>query len=157
MSNKKKIYLASPYGFSKQWKSKLLPDFINQLEALGLEVWEPFGRSEQIDKTKAGWANKIARADLDDVKNCDAVFAVINGTPPDEGVMIELGVAIGLNKPIFLFRDDFRLCTDCEDYPLNLMIFCSLPSECWRDFYYTDLSEINSPNKALVKWVEGEG
>ena len=36
------IYLASPYGFSAQWKRLLLPEFIGALEALGLEVWEPF-------------------------------------------------------------------------------------------------------------------
>ena len=31
---KKTIYLASPYGFSVQWKEKLLPDFVAALEAL---------------------------------------------------------------------------------------------------------------------------
>ena len=31
---KKTIYLASPYGFSAQWKEKLLPDFVAALEAL---------------------------------------------------------------------------------------------------------------------------
>ena len=156
MPEAKKIYLASPYGFSEHWKNKLLPDFIDILENMGLEVWEPFTRSEQIDKCKSGWAYKIARSDLSDVQQCDAVFAIINGTPPDEGVMIELGVAIGLNKPIFLFRDDFRLCTDCEDYPLNLMVFCSLPEKTWRDYYYTNISEINSENKALYKWVQAK-
>jgi len=153
LSSLKKVYLASPYGFSQHWKEKLLPDFVKIIEELGCEVWEPFARNEQIDNTKEGWAYKIAIADRDDVKNCDAVFAIINGTPPDEGVMIELGIAIGLNKPIFLFRDDFRLCTDCEDYPLNLMLFCSLPEHTWKDYYYTNLSEISSPKKAFAKWI----
>jgi len=153
MVQKKKIYLASPYGFSKQWKEKLLPDFVKELSELGFEVWEPFARSEQTDKSQAGWAHEIATADLNDVKNCDGVFAIVNGTPPDEGVMIELGVAIGLGKPVFLFRDDFRLCTDCEDYPLNLMLFCSLPKDGWRDYFYTELNEIKSNQKALAKWV----
>ena len=39
------IYLASPYGFSEQWKRLLLPEFVDALAALGLEVWEPFSRA----------------------------------------------------------------------------------------------------------------
>ena len=41
--------------------------------------------------------------------------------------MVELGIAIGLRKATFLFRDDFRTCTKTEDYPLNLMLFSGLP------------------------------
>ena len=52
----------------------------------------------------------------------------MNGCPPDEGVMIELGMAMALKKPTFLFRDDVRHCTDCEAYPLNLMLFTGLPA-----------------------------
>ena len=41
VANKKKtIYLANPYGFSEQQKSRLLPEIIAALEGLGLEVWE---------------------------------------------------------------------------------------------------------------------
>ena len=43
------LYLASPYGFSRHWRERLLPDFINALEQLGLEVWEPFSRNGQVD------------------------------------------------------------------------------------------------------------
>ena len=39
---------------------------------------------------------------LEDLKKCDCIFAIVNGTPPDEGVMIELGIAIALKKEIFL-------------------------------------------------------
>ena len=33
--------------------------------------------------------------------------------------MIELGIAIALKKEIFLFRDDFRNCSDSDQYPLK--------------------------------------
>lgn len=151
---KKRIYLASPYGFSEQWKKNLLPDFVEVLSSLGLEVWEPFLRNSQTDMSQAGWAYQIAKADHDDVCSCDAIFAIVNGTPPDEGVMIELGIAIGLKKPVFLFRDDFRTCSDSEDYPLNLMLFCSLPKDSWKDYYYTRIDEIKDSTKALAKWAE---
>ena len=152
----KKIYLASPYGFSPQWKEHLLPPFVTALEALGAEVWEPFTRNNQVDFSRPGWAYEVGQADLRDVVDSDAIFAIVNGTPPDEGVMVELGAAIALGKKTFLFRDDFRRCTDCEDYPLNLMLFTALPEVGWEDYYYTSLAEISASDKALVRWLRGE-
>ena len=152
--NKKIIYLASPYGFSLQWRQKLLPEFIGALEDIGADVWEPFQRNSQVNFSKAGWAHQVAQADLADVKNADGIFAIVNGTPPDEGVMIELGIAIALQKPIFLFRDDFRRCTDSSDYPLNLMVFAGLPASGWKNYFYTEVDEIRNHNKALYRWLQ---
>ncbi len=151
--NCRTIYLASPYGFSAQWKRLLLPEFVKALESLGLEVWEPFARNGQVDLAESGWAYRMAQRDLQDVRDADAFFAIVNGTPPDEGVMVELGVAIALGKPVFLFRDDFRRCTDSEQYPLNLMLFVGLPKDEWQEHLYTDLSEIKAPEKALSRWI----
>ncbi len=153
---KKRIYLANPYGFSSQQKTGLLPAFVQTLESLGAEVWEPFQRNNQIDFSKAGWAYRVGQADLRDVVESDATFAIVNGTPPDEGVMVELGAAIALNKVTFLFRDDFRRCTDSETYPLNLMLFTGLPEVGWQDYYYPSIEEIGSPDKALARWLNGE-
>lgn len=147
------IYLASPYGFSAQMKRLLLPEFIEALESLGLEVWEPFSRNGQVNLAEPGWAYRVAQRDLQDVRDADAIFAIVNGTPPDEGVMVELGAAIALGKTIFLFRDDFRRCTDSEQYPLNLMLFCGLPEQGWQTSVYSDLSEIRDPRKALFRWA----
>ena len=47
--------------------------------------------------------------------------------------MIELGIAIALKKKIFLFRDDFRNCSDSNEYPLNLMLFLELPRDNWKN------------------------
>jgi nucleoside 2-deoxyribosyltransferase len=151
----KTLYLANPYGFSKQQRSLLLPPIVQALQEVGVQVWEPFERNNQIDFSQAGWAYEVAQADCRDVKACDGLFAIVNGTPPDEGVMVELGMAIALHKAIFLFRDDFRRCTDSEEYPLNLMIFAGLPQDKWQDFFYTSVEEISSPQKALFAWVNG--
>ncbi len=78
-----------------------------RLKAVGAEVWEPFTRNNQIDRTTPGWAYRIGQADLRDVRDADGLFAVVNGCPPDEGVMVELGLAVAWDKPVFLFRDDF--------------------------------------------------
>jgi nucleoside 2-deoxyribosyltransferase len=150
---RKIIYLASPYGFSLQQKTLLLPPIVQALEKLGAEVWEPFERNNQVDLSQPGWAYQVAQADLSDVKNCDGIFAIVNGTPPDEGVMVELGVAIALNKSIFLFRDDFRRCTDSEQYPLNLMLFAGLPEVGWKTYFYNSVEEIGAKDKALWNWL----
>ncbi len=149
----KTIYLANPYGFSAQQRELLLPPIIAALDGLGLEVWEPFARNNQVDFAESGWAYRVGQKDYQDVVESDAIFAIVNGVPPDEGVMVELGMAIALGKPTFLFRDDFRRATDSEEYPLNLMLFTGLPEEDWRDYYYTSVDEITAPEKALARWA----
>ena len=149
----KTVYLANHYGFSAQQRDLLLPPIIAALEQLGLEVWEPFARNNQVDFSQAGWAWRVGQSDFRDVVDADAIFAVVNGVPPDEGVMVELGMAIALGKPTFLFRDDFRRATDSEEYPLNLMLFTGIPEQGWQDYYYTSVADITAPDKALARWA----
>lgn len=150
----KSVYLASPYGFSQQQRELLLPSFVAALEGLGLRVHEPFADSQQVVYSREpGWAHDVGQRDLNAVRNCDATFAIVNGNPPDEGVMIELGAAIALGKKTFLFRDDFRRSADCEEYPVNLMLFTGLPKEGWQDYYYTSFDELTDPTKALAVWA----
>ena len=150
----KRIYLANPYGFSVQQRDILLPIIVKKLESLGLTVWEPFERNNQVDWTNDKYASfKVGLQDAIDVRSADAIFAICNGNPPDEGVMIELGMAIAYRMPTFLFRDDFRRCCDSNDYPLNLMLFVGLPKDSWRDYYYTSVDEITDPNKMLAQWA----
>ena len=151
----KTVYLANPYGFSEQQKTLLLPLVVAALEELGLEVWEPFARNNQVDFSQSGWAYRIGQADFADVRDADAIFAIVNGVPPDEGVMVELGMAIALGKPTFLFRDDFRRLSDSNEYPLNLMVFTGLPENGWEDYYYTSVEEIVAAHRPLAKWASG--
>ncbi|MDE0538711.1 MAG: nucleoside 2-deoxyribosyltransferase [Rhodospirillales bacterium] len=153
----KTLYLANPYGFSAQQRAGPLAELVAALEAAGAEVWEPFARNNQIDRASPGWAYQIGQADLRDVRDADGLFAVVNGCPPDEGVMVELGMAIAWEKPVFLFRDDFRRCTDSEAYPLNLMVFAGLPEEGWEAYWYGSVEEIADPGKALVRWLKDGG
>ena len=149
---KKKLYLANPYGFSKQTKS-LLNEFINIFNDLDIEVYEPFERTKKIIQKKDNWAYNLAESNFHDLKKCDCIFAIVNGTPPDEGVMIELGIAIALKKKIFLFRDDFRNCSDSDEYPLNLMLFLGLPKDNWEKYYYESLQDIKRDKKGFVEWA----
>jgi len=149
---KKRLYLANPYGFSKQTK-KLLCEFINIFNELNIEVYEPFERTKDIIKKEGKWAYDLAISNFHDLKKCDCIFAIVNGTPPDEGVMIELGIAIALKKKIFLFRDDFRNCSDSNQYPLNLMLFLGLPKDEWEKYYFESLKDIKNDKKEFVKWA----
>ena len=153
MPTKKTLYLANPYGFSAQQRSGPLQDLVEALESMGARVWEPFARNNQIDRSSPHWAYRIGQADLRDVREADGLFAVVNGCPPDEGVMVELGMAIAWGKPVFLFRDDFRRCTDSEGYPLNLMVFTGLPESGWEASWYDSIEELANPDKALAQWL----
>lgn len=151
----KTIYLANPYGFSEQQRDGPLQDLVQVLKDMGAEVWEPFARNNQGDTLQPGAAYRIGQKDMRDVRDSDGIFAVVNGVPPDEGVMVELGMAIAWGREVFLFRDDFRKCTDSGEYPLNLMLFTGLPKNGWHDRYYTGVDDLRNPDKALFKWLVG--
>ena len=120
---------------------------------MGARVLEPFARNSNFDISKPSWANDVASSNLKDLRESDGLFAIVNGNPPDEGVMVELGMAIALEKPTFLFRDDFRKCTDSDQYPLNLMVFLGIPFDSWNDYYYSSLNELYCKKKAIYKWL----
>ena len=149
---RKKLYLANPYGFSKQTKT-LLPNFIKIFNELNIEVYEPFERTKHLINNKKYWAYELAKSNFNDIILCDSIFAIVNGNPPDEGVMVELGIAIALKKEIFLFRDDFRNCSDSDQYPLNLMLFLGLSKENWSKNYFERLEDIKNPKKNFLNWV----
>ena len=50
----KTVYLANPQGYSTRQKALLLLPIVAALEELGLEVWEPFARNNQIDFAERG-------------------------------------------------------------------------------------------------------
>ena len=150
---KKKLYLANPYGFSNQTKD-LLFKFIKIFQNLNLEVYEPFDRTKHLISNKNDWAYELAKKNLDDLKSCDCIFAIVNGNPPDEGVMVELGIAIALKKEIFLFRDDFRNGSDSDQYPLNLMLFVGLSKENWSRNYFESIEDIKNPEKNFLNWIQ---
>ena len=152
---KKKLYLANSYGFSKQTRNLLL-EFIEIFEKLDLEVYEPFERSMHLINNQNNWAYELAKVNQSELESSDCIFAIVNGNPPDEGVMIEIGIAIALKKEIFLFRDDFRNCSDSDQYPLNLMLFVGLEKETWSRNYFESLEDIVNPEKNFLNWAQSK-
>ncbi len=121
---------------------------------MGENVLEPFSRNSQVAIAQPGWPNKLACSNFNDLIHSDGLFAKVNGSSPDEGVMVELVAAISLGKPTFLFRDDLRKCCDSDEYPLNLMIFMCIPHANWHNYFYRSLNEIDNEDKAIYKWLE---
>ncbi len=154
---KRTIYLANPYGFSASLAGGPLQDLVWALEELGAEVWEPFTCAHSHDPASPGWAWRTGQRNVDLVRGADAVFAVVNGCPPDEGVAFEIGYAVACwRKPVFFFRDDFRRCADSDAYPLNLMLFAGHDANGWRMCWYESVAELADPGKGLARWLGGE-
>ena len=149
----KVIYLAHDFSFSEHRRTALLLPIVAALEFLGLDVCPAYGSGNQVPSSEPGWAYRAGQQTFTHIALADAVLTVVNGSPPDEGVMVDLGIAIALGKPTFLLRDDSRRVPGDEAYPMNLKLFVGMPREDWRDYYYTSVEEISAPGKALAQWA----
>ena len=153
----KRIYLASPYGFSSQQRTTLLPVFVEILSQMGAEVDEPLAGNQQVKfAAEKGWAYQISAKEISKAYGAVTAFSRSSmALPLTKASWSSWGRPLPSAKRPSLFRDDFRRSADCEDYPLNLMLFTGLPEEGWRDYVYASVEEIPSPEKALVRWLEG--
>ena len=152
-SKVKTIYVASDLALSERGRETLLPPVIDALKNLGLDVHASSYRSEVVKSAGAGWAYSLGQEDFVHIAQAGAIFVMIHSYPPDEGVMVELGIAIALGKPTFLFQDNTRRTVGDEDYPLNLKLFAGMPRDVWRNHYYTSMEDITAPGKALARWA----
>ena len=124
-----------------------------------VKVYEPFSSLLIVKKWTPEIAFNYSHTLKDALGQADAIFAVINGEVPETGTCVEIGIVTALKKPVFLFRDDFRLDTDSDGIlPVNLMLFSGIDMNGkygkWEDYYYTSLDKIRSPNKAFAKWAK---
>ena len=149
-SKVKTIYVASDLALSERERKTSLPPVIDALKSLGLDVHASSDLSEVVKSAGAGWAYSLGQEDFVHIAQAGAIFVMIRSNPPDEGVMVELGIAIALGKPTFLFQDVTRRTLVDEEYPLNLKLFAGIPRDAWRDHYYTSMEDITAPGKALA-------
>ena len=156
---KKVIYLASNLGFSKSQKELILPKAVESLSGLGYDVIEPFSDNNQeaaVIPMPLKTAHRIALKDMLDVIRSDAILLFLNGEPPDTGVYAEGGMAAALRKKTFVLRDDFRLCTDCLEFPVNLMALAGMPAaKGLSGHFYKSIEELSDPQKALARFARG--
>ncbi len=130
-----KVYLASPLGFSPEWKS-YRDKIKRKLAELGCMVLDPWDQKFHEAIEEAGsiqdWSTRIAvfkeiagqigKANEDMIRPCDVVLGVLDGTELDSGTVSEIGFAAALGKRCYGLRTDFRDCGEFDGLPFNLQV-----------------------------------
>ncbi|MBT1073404.1 nucleoside 2-deoxyribosyltransferase [Pelotalea chapellei] len=135
--NSKKIYLASPLGFTSEGETYRTRIRVQLMEVgfVVLDPWESGAQFEQetkdifaVDSTLARQAAlnklalKIGRSNIAMIDQADHVLAVLDGTEPDSGTVSELGYAVGRGKRVYGLRTDVRESGDFPGMPINLQV-----------------------------------
>lgn len=129
-----KLYLAGPLGFSEAGRAFHKEQVIPRLQKLGhklLDPWEDQGQVASILTLPFGierrdaWRklnHEIGRKNQVLIDDCDAIFAIFDGTDVDSGTSAEIGYGFARGKPIIGYRGDFRLSADNEGGVINLQV-----------------------------------
>lgn len=152
------LYIANGLGFSAQARAHVLAPIVASLKQMGFEVIEPFGDNKElalVNNRTIGGELEIAHSDMKSVIEADGVLCILSSPIPDEGSMIEVGIAMALNKPVFYLNDDFRYQIDAttRHLPVNLMLFAHATEQTWQRYYYTSMEELSCRDKGLYKWM----
>lgn len=135
---KKKVYLASPFFNDEQ-----LIDMIKVLGTLrnkNLNVFSPYeNQHKDLEFGSKEWRDKTYNSDVDHIKWCDFVVAIVDGNYMDSGTAWEIGYAHAINKPVIV--------VNLNQKPINLMISDSLYAyidsiESLEKYDFNDLKKI---------------
>lgn len=110
-----KIYLAGPLFTAAE--REFNRDLSDWLESRGHIVWLP-QEKEPREKT----AHAIFQMDVEGMDWSEVIVANMDGPDPDSGTCFECGYAFAMQKPIIVYRTDFRGAGDAGDAPFNLML-----------------------------------
>ena len=132
----KKIYLASPLGFSEAGRKFYYEELIPLLVNRGFKVIDPWlltpeseiKKITQMDygpEKKAAWEDmnmKMAERNRNAIDSSDGVLAILDGVDVDSGTASEIGYAFGIGKLVVGYRGDFRLSADNEGGTVNMQV-----------------------------------
>lgn len=117
-----RLYFAAPL-FNPMERS-FNADLTARLEDAGHDVFLPQRDGvETLDRefdSAEARMETIFELDREGVVESDAVVAVLDGRVPDEGVMVEIGIAHENDIPVFGLKTDERVFMD--DEPINAML-----------------------------------
>lgn len=133
---KKKIYIASPLGFSEAGRLFLYERILPVFKDAGLDVIDPWSLTpvsminsvlaiSESSERKNAWKDLnivIAENNKNGIDCCHGLFAVLDGTDVDSGTAAEIGYAAALKKPVTAYRGDFRSAGDNEGSIVNLQV-----------------------------------
>ncbi|MGA8903764.1 MAG: nucleoside 2-deoxyribosyltransferase [Candidatus Bathyarchaeia archaeon] len=128
---KRKVYIASPLGFSDAGRYYLKKYLLPSVSKLGLDVLDPWGKvinrnTAEIAKKSKTMSKKVAtgigKKNAEMIRDCDVVLAVLDGSDVDSGVAAEIGYAYGIGKRILGYRGDSRLTGESAKCLVNLQV-----------------------------------
>ena len=132
----KKLYLASPLGFSPE-NADYLGRIIEKLAGQGFEIFYPweqkqfaadiegaFRQALHLDRVASfkEIARQIGACNEGGIREAQAVLAVLDGAEPDSGTASEVGFAAALGKRCYGLRCDLRDSGDFVGLPINLQV-----------------------------------
>jgi len=121
MVNNKKIYLASPFGFSESTFSFMnkFEQALEELQFIILNPWKLCSTDDfkeivniqdpkmKIEKLKE-LNYKIGQRNEKSILESDIIIAILDGIDVDSGTASEIGYACAKEKKIYGYRNDFR-------------------------------------------------
>lgn len=145
------MYLASPLGFSPEWKTyrDKIKRRLNELGCTVFDPWEqPFRPTIEEASIIEDWrfrvaafkaiATQIGKANEEAIRASDIVFGVLDGAELDSGVVSEIGFAAALGKKCYGLRTDFRDCGEFDGLPFNLQVLYWIESSGGKLFRKVD-------------------
>src|ERR1700722_288564 len=131
-----KLYVASPLGFSEGGRKFHDEALIPRLVACGCEILDPWKLTDEAKivavarmpygtERREAWrelSGEIGHNNATAIAQCDALFAVLDGSDVDSGTASEIGYAFALKKKLVVYRSDFRLASDNEGTIVNLQV-----------------------------------
>ena len=133
---RKKLYLASPLGFTDSGKYFMYDKLIPLIERAGFTVLDPWALTpvEEIESVMAvkegvlrtaAWKalnSRIAERNEKAIEQSDGLVAVLDGPDVDSGTAAEVGYAYARGRTIIGYRGDMRLAGDNEAAIVNLQL-----------------------------------
>jgi nucleoside 2-deoxyribosyltransferase len=168
----KTVYLASPLGFSPEWKTyrDKIKRRLHELECSVRDPWEgSFRPTIEQASTIEDWparvaafkaiAQQIGKANENMIRACDAVLGVLDGPELDSGTVSELGFAAAIGKKCYGLRTDFRNCGDFDGIPINLQVLYWIESSEGKLFRSIDdlvIDQAKEPPSRKAQESEGD-
>ena len=91
-----KVYLAGPFfTLAELW---MINEAKFHIESFGMTVFSPY------HDIGIGTADQVVDKDIEAIKQCDAVYAIFNGTDP--GTLFEVGYARSIDKPVIILAEN---------------------------------------------------
>ena len=135
MRNSKKIYIASPLGFTESTLS-FMEKLDSSLIDLGFDVINPWklgdpnafeeikrikDEKERIEKFKE-LNFKIGERNEKAINESEIILAILDGVDVDSGTAAEIGYAFAKGKRIIGYRNDFRMAGENCGSIVNIQV-----------------------------------